>query len=194
MKRKSALPYLLAVLGIVVLGAAVVLYVLPKFTEQPQQMQTVETQPAFTMPVPVPTEPPETQPEEIPEYEWTIEDTAKIYLMKFPELFGNVNPDNSASQTERDVFIRDFSTGVRISKSIAGKVYDIFKNKLLFNSIKFVGKYDMGDLIWEVKADAFSVLVTADSAEIYQIFIPHFCTFYRDGKVENTKFTMGNLE
>ena len=127
-------------------------------------------------------------------YEWTINDTAKLYLMKFPELFGNKDNLSFTSQTEKDSFIEDFMRESGITRTMAGKVYDIFKKDLLFSNIQFVGKYDMGDLIWEVKADSFSVLVTADSYEIYQIFIPYLCTFYRDGKVENTKYTMGNLE
>ena len=96
--------------------------------------------------------------------------------------------ENEENQTPEDKFAVDSSE--YISEDIARKLYGIIVNDIGFSDVKFKGKNEMGDSVWDISCDGISILAVA-SDDVYRIWNSD-CTFYEEGTVVTTKQQMEN--
>ena len=94
--------------------------------------------------------------------------------------------EKEENQTPEDKFAVDSSEYV--SEDIARKLYGIIVNDIGFSDVKFKGKNEMGDSVWDISCDGISVLAVA-SDDVYRIWSGDY-TFYEDGTVVTTKQKM----
>lgn len=89
-------------------------------------------------------------------------------------------------QSSEDKFVSDSSE--YISEDISRKLYGIIVNDIGFSDVKFKGKNEMGDSVWDISCDGISILAVA-SDDVYRIWNSD-CTFYEEGTVVTTKQQM----
>ena len=86
-------------------------------------------------------------------------------------------------------FIGSFCKTSGLKQETARNVYSILHNEMHFEEIQFKGKNPVGQINWDVVADGYTLMLTADDDGVYRITCGSF-TLYQNAKVTLTKEDM----
>ena len=86
----------------------------------------------------------------------------------------------------KNIFTTDMSKASGLTKNTVADLYDLIHNKLGFKDITFDGKNGVGDTIYDIKGDGYTLRATLDEDEIYSIICGDY-NLYEKSKVKMDK-------
>ena len=97
------------------------------------------------------------------------EETENTETVKSTETFQE-NEKNEVVLSDKELFINSISNSSEfVSTETASTLYDFLKNELLFNNIDFNKKSAVGNILFEINADNYSLMVSVDNDGIYSV-------------------------
>lgn len=88
-----------------------------------------------------------------------------------------------------DNFINSFCKTSGLKQATAGTIYRLLRDEMHFEEIQFKEKNPVGQINWDVIADGYTLMLTADDDGVYRITCGSF-TLYQNAKVALTKEDM----
>lgn len=88
-----------------------------------------------------------------------------------------------------DVFIEAFCSGSGLKEETAQKIYRLLHDEMHFSEIQFSGKNAVAQINWDILADGYEIMLTADDDGVYRAICGSF-VLYENSQVAMTKEEM----
>lgn len=91
--------------------------------------------------------------------------------------------------TPEEIFMESFCSGSGLKEETAQKIYRLLHDEMHFSEIQFCGKNAVAQINWDILADGYEIMLTADDDGIYRAICGSF-VLYENSQVAMTKEEM----